>query len=271
MKFCYLDESGMGSEPFLVVAGIIVDAKRMHQTKAAWADFLNYLTDTVGQKVNEFHTRNFYRGRGLWANIDGSERAKIISAVLNWITSRKHHITFSAIDKTAFAANKEAGAFESLETPWRAAAFHCILGLQKHHQNQSNNKGHTVLVFDREKNEESCLTKLVSDPPEWTNSFYSKGSKPSALDNIVDVPFFVDSEQALLIQIADMVSFILRTYAELRSGATVDHYIGESNKIEMWAGQIFKRSIPQAMRYPTKGRNSAAQQFWNVAPSCLRK
>ena len=26
MKFCYLDESGMGSEPILVMAGIIVDA-----------------------------------------------------------------------------------------------------------------------------------------------------------------------------------------------------------------------------------------------------
>jgi hypothetical protein len=25
MKFCYFDESGMGEEPYLVVAGIIVD------------------------------------------------------------------------------------------------------------------------------------------------------------------------------------------------------------------------------------------------------
>lgn len=35
MKFCYFDESGLGEEPYLLVAGIIVDATRMHVTKDA--------------------------------------------------------------------------------------------------------------------------------------------------------------------------------------------------------------------------------------------
>jgi len=30
MKFCYLDESGIGDEPYAVMVGIIVDAQRMH-------------------------------------------------------------------------------------------------------------------------------------------------------------------------------------------------------------------------------------------------
>ena len=41
MKFCYLDESGMGSEPIFVLAGIVVDATRMHITKAAWNDLIS--------------------------------------------------------------------------------------------------------------------------------------------------------------------------------------------------------------------------------------
>ena len=40
MKFCYLDESGTGHEPFAVMVGIIVDSHRMHLTKKDWADLL---------------------------------------------------------------------------------------------------------------------------------------------------------------------------------------------------------------------------------------
>jgi len=76
MKVCYIDENGMGEEPLLVMAAVIVDAQRMHHTKAKWADFLNYLSRALGQTVTEFHTRKFYRGKDAWNKIDGSKRAK---------------------------------------------------------------------------------------------------------------------------------------------------------------------------------------------------
>jgi hypothetical protein len=143
MKFCYLDESGMGNEPILVMAGIIVDAQRMHQTKGAWGGFLESLSKATGRKINEFHTRNFYSGSGVWRKIDGRVRAKIISTILDWIAQRKHHITFSAIDKRCFESHKIKGGFDGISSPWCAAALHCILGLQKHHQREKKNKGHT--------------------------------------------------------------------------------------------------------------------------------
>ena len=267
MKFCYLDESGMGSEPILVMAGIIVDAQRMHRTKEAWSDFLNYLSSSIGKKVNEFHSGNFYRGSGAWGKIDGAERAKVISAILAWIDQRKHHITFSAIHKESF--NNCKGDFDGISTPWNAAAVHCVLGLQKHQQ-QGGNKGHTVLVFDKAKGEIG-FTKLVLDPPVWTQSFHSKRSVPSPLDQIVDVPFFADSEHALLIQVADTVSYILRSYADLVEGIAAEKYRGEQDRLQGWVGQILKRSIPQAMRYPARARCHAAQRFWDIAPECLRK
>lgn len=33
MKFCYVDESGTGDEPYAVMVGIVVDTQRMHVTK----------------------------------------------------------------------------------------------------------------------------------------------------------------------------------------------------------------------------------------------
>ena len=102
MKFCYFDESGMGDEPVLVVAGIDVDASRMRSTRKDWADFLESLSGRTGRPISEFHTRNFYRGNRLSRTIDGTERAEVISAILDWLSSRRHRITFSAVLKSRF-------------------------------------------------------------------------------------------------------------------------------------------------------------------------
>ena len=48
MKFCYCDESGTGDEPIAVMVGIVVDAQRMHLTKADWAELLETLSQLLG-------------------------------------------------------------------------------------------------------------------------------------------------------------------------------------------------------------------------------
>lgn len=83
MKFCYFDESGMGSEPYLVVAGIVADATRMHITKEEWADLLVVLSRAAGRDVAEFHSRDFYAGNGVWRGLPGSARAQVIEAILS--------------------------------------------------------------------------------------------------------------------------------------------------------------------------------------------
>ena len=64
MKFCYVDESGTGDEPYAVMVGIVVDALRMRSTKADWDRLLAHLQGIVGRPVEEIHTRDFYAGEG---------------------------------------------------------------------------------------------------------------------------------------------------------------------------------------------------------------
>lgn len=156
MKFCYLDESGMGNEPILVLAGIVVDSTRMHITKAAWTDFLGRLSKAARRRVSEFHSRDFYNGNGPWRGIDGAMRARIIEAIIMWVGNRKHKITFSAVNKERFETiRKTDKRLKNLNTPWCTAAMHAILSLQKDHMRLSKNKGHTVLIFDNEDHEEN--------------------------------------------------------------------------------------------------------------------
>jgi hypothetical protein len=271
MKFCYFDESGMGDEPYLVVVGIIVDATRMHVTKDAWADFLEYLSKAAGRQVNEFHSREFYRGNGIWREIDGPKRAQIIEAILKWVENRKHKCVFSGIDKNKYKTFEDDKRLKQFKSMWCAAAMHCALQVQKQHQREAKTKGHSVLIFDREVSEETDLSLLIHRPPQWIDTFYGRRKKQTALDQIVDVPFFADSKHILLAQVSDLFAYILRTSAEIKDGLLEEKYKDEGGKMEDWSQRIAKIAFPRSSRYPLKGRCNAAQLFWDIAPLPIRE
>jgi hypothetical protein len=272
MKFCYFDESGMGGEPYLVVAGVIADATRMHVTKDAWAEFLVYLSKATGRNVDEFHSRDFYRGNGIWRGIDGGERARLIEAVLAWVERRKHKCVFSGINKRCYQSGlKHDVRLKQFMSMWCAAAMHCILQVQKQHQREAKTKGHSVLIFDREVSEETDLSLLIHMPPQWIDSFYDRREDQTALDQIVDVPFFGDSKHILLAQVADLFAYILRTSAEIKDGLLKEQYKGEAEKMRAWSERIAEIAFPRSSRYPAKGRCPTGQLFWDLAPSLIRE
>jgi len=271
VKFGYFDESGMGSEPYLVVAGIVTDASRMHITKDEWAHLLATLSNAAGRTVNEFHSRDFYSGNGLWRGIAGSARAQVVDAILNWVETRKHRSVFSAIDKASYHRLKGVDdRVKSCKSMWCVAAMHCALEIQKEHQHQTGTKGHSVLIFDREAPEETDLTQLIHDPPEWIHTYYNRTKKQPPLDAIVDVPFFADSKHILLAQVADLFAYILRTSAEIVDGHLTERYASEANKMKLWSDRIADVALPRSSRYPARGRCAAAQLFWDLAPPTLR-
>lgn len=196
MKLCYCDESGTGDEPIAVMVGIVVDAHRMHVTKDHWTELLVALSRVVGRSINEIHTRDFYSGNGVWRGMKGPERSQVITEVFNWIDARRHHVVYSSVEKSAYYTSLKAGQVPpEVATPWRFMGMHLLLSVQKIHQRQEKTKGHTIFVFDNEEREQMRFTDLVTNPPAWTDSFYDKGKKQSRLDQIVDVPYFCDSEE----------------------------------------------------------------------------
>lgn len=181
MKFCYVDESGMGSEPFAVMVGVLVDVHRMHVTKIDWQDLLKTLSGVCGKEVKEFHTRDFYRGNGIWRSIDGQMRPAIISAVLDWFKNRKHEVAFTSVIKEAFLADHKGDAkLKELKSIWCFMGLHLMLTVQKYFQSKPKNKGNTIFVFDSEVREETRFGELVNNPPLWTNDYYGKKKENSS-------------------------------------------------------------------------------------------
>jgi hypothetical protein len=269
MKFCYLDESGTGSEPYAVMAGIIADAFRMRVTKKDWADLLAVLSKILGKQISEIHTADFYTGNGVWRRLDGSIRAKIISNIFYWLKARNHKIVYTSVDKSKFKTEffKEPHANE-VGTLWRFMALHICLALQKYHQTLTGNKGHTILIFDKQEAEADEFIKLIRNPPKWTDTYYERYGRREKLDQIIDVPYFGDSRHVGLIQLVDFVSFFIRKYVEIKTGTPPD-YVDEPRLIEEWAQIALKQSIPSSSIYLKIGRCDCADLFYRYAPSCL--
>lgn len=272
MNLCYCDETGTGEEPIAVMAGIVVDASRMHLTKGHWQNLLDSLSELVGRQVVELHTRDFYAGNGIWRDrLDGPERAGVFTEILEWLAERKHHVVYASVLKESYYHAFGVGDIpDGLNTPWRFLGFHLTLAMQKLGQREEGVKGHTLFVFDNEERERMRFTDLIAQPPAWSDEYYERDNKHEQLDQIIDVPYFGDSREVVLLQLADLVAFVMRRYAEIEGNLVGPKYHDERQKVASWVEAIAKRSIGRSNMYPRVGRDYAEELFYQHAPQSIR-
>lgn len=271
MKICYCDESGTGNEPIAVMVGVIVDSHRMHVTKDEWQELIVALARIVGRPVNELHTRDFYAGNGIWHGLPGAERTRIIGEVFRWLAQRRHNIVYASVDKAVYHTTQKAGQLPpQVGSLWRFMGLHLLLSVQKCHQSAAGTKGNTIFVFDNEERERMRFTDLVASPPAWTDSYYRKKKKQARLDQVVDVPYFGDSQEVHLLQVADFFAYFLRRHAEIASGYVAEKYAEEASQVAGWISILRERSLPARFMYPAVGRCEAATLFHDHAPEVIR-
>ncbi|HET7676948.1 MAG TPA: DUF3800 domain-containing protein [Candidatus Limnocylindrales bacterium] len=270
MQFCYLDESGNGTEPVLVLACVAVDAQRMHRTKAGWEELFVELSGLAPTPVRELKSSDLYGGRKQWRRVRGEDRAAAIEAVLTWLVRRRHRVYFTGVDKAAFeTARRDSSAVASLRDPWCAAAMHVVLQLQKDGRGKRVPKGHHALFFDAQEQHEEHLAKLTKEPPAWTDDYYARARREPPLSRLVDSPYFANSRHVLLLQIADLLAFVLRRHAELTMGLP-SQYEGEAEKIGSWSEWIGQMAGPSSLRWKRLGRSAADEVFALFAPPGVR-
>jgi len=271
MKFCYLDESGTGDEPIAVMVGIITDHHRMNPTKSDWKALLNALTEAVGKPVHEIHTKDLYVGNSPFRQLTPEQRSNLIAQIFKWLKDRKHSVVYTAVNKAYYQANRDNEVFHAdLGTLWRHMAFHMTLALQKFGQTFEKNKGNSVLIFDNKVNDQRNFTKLLLNPPAWSDTYYGKKKRQEQLDQIVDVPHFVDSKEVALIQLADFLCYFLRKNLELAEGLVAPKFDGEAAVINSYTQNTLALAIPKSNIFMNRSRCPAAEYFYKFAPTTIR-
>ena len=98
----------------------------------------------------------------------------------------------------------------------------------------------------------------------------SAGKKQGQLDQIIDVPYFGDSKEVALLQVADFAALFLRRYAEIKEGLVGPKYKDEEQKVDGWIARIASRSIGRSSIYPRTGREYAHNLFFKHAPESIK-
>ncbi len=73
----------------------------------------------------------------------------------------------------------------------------------------------------------------------------------------------------MLIQLADMAAFLLRRYAQVRSGLVRPKYADEPERLTAWMLAFSSRAITPAV-YLQQGRQYAEDLFYQLAPQAIR-
>ena len=253
------------------MVGVVVDSQRMHITKQHWLALLEHLSNIAGRKIAELHTRDFYSGGGIWNGLDGTQRAAIITSIFEWLVERKHEVVYASVNKAAYKQNFALQKIpDELNTIWRFMGFHLVLAMQRCCQKELKNKGHTIFVFDNERREELRFTDVIKRPPDWSGEYYERKNNQKPLDQVVDVPYFGDSRDVALIQLADVFSFFLRRYAEIKENLVPAKYADEEKRVTEWIQTFASRSIGCNHIYRKKTRTKADDIFFENASAAIR-
>ena len=275
MNFCYVDESGLQKgDRVVVLVGVVVDAHRMHVSKNDWQHVLKKCSEIAGRPVKELHTRHLYRGQKEWENVTPPIRVAVIDVLLEWFLNRKHGFTFGAVDAD------ELKKLEATEPTWFAptpgvipgsiAALHIFCTIQKLHQAEKKNKGHTVVVMDGDTKPSEHVCEWSCSPPPWTDDFYDRPAKKEPFDQLVDIPYYGDSRRVLLLQMSDLLAYLIRQNTMLQMGLADEKYEGEVKRMANWADMAMKMAYPSSARWRSRGRSPAEDLFLRLAPEPLR-
>lgn len=243
----------------------------MSRTKRDWDEFRPTLYETLGRPLDVIKGSKLVPRYRKWNSESGQKKLQAVEQILNWFVSRKHKVSFAAIDMKRFQQlDDEDTRKQDLREVWNAAAFHIMLTLQSCFQKEKKNKGHTVFVFDRRKDSPEFFD-LVKEPPIWSDDYYERDVKKDRLDQIVDVPFFADSKLLPLIQMADLMCYIVRRYAEVSDYVRRNENTDERKKYAAWISRIKPSLIARSHRYRTQNPSQTSRFFADLAPESLRK
>lgn len=187
-----------------------------------------------------------------------------------WYVEKLALLGFADVSAYIKQQSEKDVRLQEIGSLWRFLGTHLLLSIQRTMKKEKMNKGNTVFVFDNKETDKTHFTDLVIKTTEWTDSYYGKLKKEARLDQIIDVPHFVDSRHVGLIQLADLFSYIIRRHLEIKKELIPERFLGEGERMENWFNQLKDCSIPKGDIFPKHKPCETAKLIQSLAPESIR-
>ena len=202
MHLLYVDESGSTHDPnlqYFVLAGLSV-FERQGYWIANELDQIAARFNPADHREIELHGSPMLGGRGMWRRYTKDDRFKAIEDSLKVFADS--HITnrlfASVIKKVAVSPQ------DPVEVAFEQLASRFDQYLMRLHRKQDTQRG--IIIFDK-STYEAPLQSLATD-------FRTMGHQWGVIRNFAEVPLFLDSKASRLIQLADIIAYIILRHFE---------------------------------------------------------
>lgn len=148
---------------------------------------------------------------------------EVAACVSEWGFAR---LFAEAIDKTSVAVLRSDDSVSEQAFEQVVSRFETYLQITGKSTSQ---KYYGLLVHD---NNETVAKKHT----DMMNKFHLQGTRWKSIDNIVETPFFVDSQLSSMVQVADLCGYVLRRYLERYENNALGDY--DSNLFDL----VFQRA-----------------------------
>jgi hypothetical protein len=202
MYLLYLDDSGSPqnkSESYFVLGGVAVFERQVHWLIREIEKLAATINPSNPEAI-EFHASEIFPGRRPpWNGMTKEQRRNVLKDLLN-ILARSHESTRAfacAVHKQSFPGT------DPIEMAFEQLCSRFDLLLKRLHKQGDTQRG--LIILDRSSNETS-LQRLSCD-------FQTLGTRWGTVNNLPEVPLFVDSKASRIIQLSDHIAYsVFRRY-----------------------------------------------------------
>jgi hypothetical protein len=219
MRFVYLDESGtgpIGEEPWLVVAGVIIEAD--HQ----WRNVENHLHSLADQHVAEahrerfvFHAAELFSGGKTfaWNGISREERWKILDALVAVPALFSLPVIFACVDRKKAANSAPKGERPAKTVAMVQAVAYTLALYQVECWMRTFTHSHEVAAVVVEDNDNAReMIRSAHDFVQAKHSTFLKEHRLQgiAVRRIIETPHFNNKRESSPLQLADVCAFAIK-------------------------------------------------------------
>ena len=195
MHLLYVDESGHADDPtqrYFVMIGVALFERQTFWLSSE-LDKIAMRFDPANPQSVELHGSPMKQGKGVWKNVSGNDRFQAYKDALEvFAQSHSSNRLFGVVVEKAVISNRDPVEY----------AFEQLLSRFDHYLMRLHKRGDTqrgIVIMDRTVLEQS-LQSLATE-------FRTIGHTWGVLQNLAEVPLFIDSKASRLIQLADLIAY----------------------------------------------------------------
>lgn len=207
MYVVYLDESGdpngwNNNQNHFILGGLAVHEGQIGRVSAILDEIQAAFFPEISIPL-KFHAVDLYNGRERFRDLTEQGRQELLDAIYDALGEL--HYPQVNLFATAMHISAVADADQSLRDTFEDVVQRVNTFLVRLHNQGNPQKG--MLIIDRSQSTESRYRTLIAQ-------FRASGTRHGYIGNIVDIPYFSQSGETRLLQLADFCAYAVFRYYE---------------------------------------------------------